>query len=72
VSTAYVCNPLTAGIADLGPAEGTVFRLLRLVVCCVGSGFCEGLITRPEESNCVRSKTSTDGRPGPEVGCSAT
>ena len=45
-SKVYVYNPLIAGIADLRPAEGTVFRLLRLVVCCVGSGLCDGLITR--------------------------
>jgi len=44
-------------------------------VCCVGSGLCDGLITRSEESptarvsNCVSDMgTSAVRRPGPEFG----
>jgi len=50
-------------------------------VCCVGSGLCDELITRSEESCrvCERERdrernlvTSTMRRPGPELGCRAT
>ena len=49
------------------------------VVCCVGSGLCDGLITRSEESYGVRVclilrdlGTSTMSRPRPDLGCCAT
>jgi len=49
------------------------------VVCCVGSGLCDELITRLEESyTCVVClnecdlETSKMGRPGLELGCCAT
>ena len=52
---------------------------LVFVVCCVGSGLCDGLITRSEESYrvCVclivcDLETSTTRRPGPELGCCVT
>jgi hypothetical protein len=48
-------------------------------VCCVGSGLCDELITRSEESYrvyvclIVRDlETSTMRRPRPELGCCAT
>jgi len=50
------------------------------VVCCVGSGLCDHLITRSEESyrvyvcvsNCVLFRNFKTRRPGPVLGCSAT
>jgi hypothetical protein len=46
---AQVCIQLIIGIAGSNPAEGMDIRLL-FVVCFVGSGVCDGLITCPEES----------------------
>jgi hypothetical protein len=49
------------------------------VVCCLGSGLCDELISRSEESYrvcvCVYVcdlETSTMKRPGPDLACSAT
>jgi hypothetical protein len=52
-SKAQVCCSLVAGIAGLNPARGMDVCLLFLyvVLYCVGRGFCDGLITRPEESD---------------------
>ena len=44
-----LCGRLIAGTAGLSPAEGMDVCLV-FVVCCVGSGLCDGLITRSEES----------------------
>jgi hypothetical protein len=52
-SNPQVCGRLTDGIADANPAEGMEVPLF-LVVCCVGSGLCNRLITRSEESYRVR------------------
>jgi len=43
---------LVAEIAGSNPAQGMDVCLLCLhvVLSCVGRGFCDGLITRPEES----------------------
>jgi hypothetical protein len=54
----FFCR-LVATIAGLNPAEGMDVNLfcLYVVLCRVGRGMCDGLITRPEEScrvsNCV-------------------
>jgi hypothetical protein len=47
-----VCGRLVAGIAGSNPAEGMDVCLLCLyvVLSCVGTGLCDGLITRPKES----------------------
>ena len=38
------------------------------VVCCVGSGLCDGLITRVFVSNCVSSRNLKKRRTGSELG----
>jgi hypothetical protein len=43
-SKAQVCSRSIAGIAGSKPTDGMMF------VCCVGNGFCDGLITHSEES----------------------
>ena len=49
-----------------------------LVVDCVGSGLCEGLIARLEEtyricvSNCVLYRNLNNERPRPELDCCVT
>jgi hypothetical protein len=51
-SNEELSDRLVAGIAGPNPAEGIDVRLLCLlciVVCCVGSGRFDGLITRAEE-----------------------
>jgi hypothetical protein len=54
-----VCGRLVFGIEGSNPARGMDVCLLCLyvVLCCVGRGLCDGLITRPEEtcrvSNCM-------------------
>ena len=61
-SKACVCGHSIAGIVGSNPAEDMDIRLFCFVVCCVGSGHCDGLITPPEEfyrmcmSNCVRCR----------------
>ena len=45
---AQVCSRLVAGIVGSNPAEGTDVRLM-CFLCVVGSGLCDGLITRSEE-----------------------
>jgi hypothetical protein len=47
-SKASVCSSLIAGKAVKNPKGMDVCLLF--VVCCVGSGLCDRLITRPEES----------------------
>jgi len=42
---AYVCSRSVGGVAGSNPAEVMDVRLL----CCVGSGLYDGLITRSEE-----------------------
>ena len=44
---AKVCSRLVPGMAGSNPPEG-MGVLLVFVVCCVGSGFCDELITRSE------------------------
>jgi len=51
-SKAQVCSCLIAGIMGSNPAEGTDIHLV-FVACCVGSGFCDWLITCYEKSNWV-------------------
>jgi hypothetical protein len=72
---ASVCCRLIAGIAGLKPAEGTDVHLSYLL-CCVGSGLCDGLIPRVEESYSVcvclimcDLETSTMGRRKQECRC---
>jgi hypothetical protein len=48
-SKAHVIGRLIAGIVSSNTAEGMDVQPLEFVVC-VGSGFCDGLITRSEES----------------------
>jgi hypothetical protein len=48
-SKAFVCAPLSAGIASSNTVEGIDARLLCLL-CCVGSGICDKPITCSEES----------------------
>jgi hypothetical protein len=45
-----------------------------VVVCFVGSGLCDGLITGTEKSYwvCLRSRNFKMRRPGPDLGCSFT
>jgi len=50
LSKVYVWRYSIDGIAGLNPAEGTEFSSVVFVVCCVGRGLCDELITRPEES----------------------
>jgi hypothetical protein len=54
-SKALVCGHLVAGIAGSNPPLGMDVCLLCLyvVLSCVDRGFCDGLISRPEESYCV-------------------
>jgi len=49
-SKTHVFGRLIAGIVSSNTAEGMDVQPLGFVVCCVGSGFCDGLITRSEES----------------------
>ena len=49
LSREQFCSHSNVGIAGSNPAEGMDIRPL-FVACCVGSGVCDGLITRPEES----------------------
>ena len=56
-SKAWVCSCLIAGITGLKSLWGHECLSLVFVVCCEGSGLCDGLITRPEESwSRVRSR----------------
>lgn len=48
LSKAKVCGLLIAGILGSNPAEGFAF-----VVCCVGGGFCDGMVTCSEKCVCV-------------------
>ena len=45
-SKAQICSRLISGIAGLNPADVCFF--LVIVVCCVGSGLCDVLITHSE------------------------
>jgi hypothetical protein len=51
-SKTWVCGRLVVGITGSNPDEGMDVCLLCLyvVLSCVGRGFCDGLIARPEES----------------------
>jgi hypothetical protein len=49
-SKAYVCSNLITRFVSWNPSEGTDVSSFVLVVCYVGSGLCEELITRSEES----------------------
>jgi hypothetical protein len=68
------CSRLIASIEVSNPAESMVFCLLCLF--CVGSGVCEELITRLEESFRVCANCGLDTpkkkRPWADLGCSAT
>jgi hypothetical protein len=72
-----VCSPLVSGIAGSNAAEGMDVCLLCLyvVLSCVRTGLCDGLITRPQESyrvsNCVVKKPQYRGGHGSCMGCSA-
>jgi hypothetical protein len=77
-SKAWVCVGSKAGIACTNPTQGMDVCLLRLL-SCVGSGFCDELIPRSEESYrvcmCVRARARAClivRRPRPELGCCAT
>jgi hypothetical protein len=48
-----VCSRLIVGIADSNPAKGMGCSSLVLLVCCVGNGFFDELITRSEVSYLV-------------------
>jgi hypothetical protein len=52
---AYDSGHLVVGVAGSNPAWGMDVCLLCLyiVMSCVGSGLCDGLITHPEESYSV-------------------
>jgi hypothetical protein len=58
-SKAYVCGRLVAGIAGLNSARGmdVCHLCLYVVLSCIGTGLCDGLIPRPGESyhvsNCM-------------------
>jgi hypothetical protein len=45
------CGRLVAGMVGSNPSEGMGVCLFcsYVVLSCVGRGFCDGLITRPEE-----------------------
>ena len=49
-SKANVFSRFNAGIAGSNTAEGKDVSFLVDIVCCVVSGLCDGLITRPEKS----------------------
>ena len=49
-SESQVCCRPIAVIAGSNPAGGMDVFFLILVVCCVGSGLCDDLIIRPDES----------------------
>jgi hypothetical protein len=49
-SKELVGGHLIVGIAGSNPAEGVDVLLLYMLYGCVGSGLCDGLINRPEES----------------------
>jgi hypothetical protein len=74
-SKAFVCGPLVARIAGSNSDEVMDVCLLCLYVAmsCVGTGLCDGLIARPEESyrvsNCVcDQETSVHRRTKPKYG----
>jgi hypothetical protein len=80
-SKTYLCSRLIAGIAGSNPTEGMEVRPLCL--CCVGSGLCDGLTTRSQETYrvfvcvCVCAKlcdleTSTMRLPRADMGYTAT
>jgi len=50
LSKVQVWSRLTAGIVGLNPVKGHGRSFLGFVVCCVGSSFCNGLITHSKES----------------------
>jgi hypothetical protein len=49
-SKVLVCSPSIAGITDSNPPQCMDIGLLCFVVCFVGSGLCDKLISSPEES----------------------
>jgi hypothetical protein len=49
-SKAWVCSRLITGIVGFNPAKYTCDRLFCLLCCVGGSGLCDELITRSEES----------------------
>jgi len=49
-SKAHVCSRLFVGIAGSNSAKGMECSSRAFVVCCVGSGLCDGLIIHSEES----------------------
>ena len=56
-SQAWVCGRSLAGVAGSNCAKANGCSSVAYVGCCVGSGFCDGLISRPEEcgvSDCDR------------------
>jgi hypothetical protein len=52
-STTQVCSCLIAGIAGSNPTEGMDVSSLVFVVCSVGRGLCDCLISSSEESYLV-------------------
>jgi hypothetical protein len=64
-SKVYVCGCLVAGIAGWNPfGEMDVCLLcLCVVLSCVGTGLCFGLITSPEESYRVSNCMYDHGNP---------
>ena len=49
-SKAWVCSCSPAGIAGSNPGRGMDVLSVVSVVCLSGTGLCDGLITRPEET----------------------
>ena len=72
------CCFFTATVFTPTPCFATLYvRCLLFVVCCVGSGLCDGLITLTEEFYrvCVSVcdlETSTVRRPRTDLGCRTT
>jgi len=48
-SKTYVCGRSNVGIAGSNPAQSSIY-----LVCCIDSGLCVDMITRPEESYRLR------------------
>jgi hypothetical protein len=72
LSKVYACSRSIAGIPVSIRTEGMDVLSLMFVVCCKGSGLCDGQFTRSEEIYRLCLSTSTKRRPKPELGFFAT
>jgi hypothetical protein len=72
-SKAEAWGRLISGIAGSNTAEGMDVCLFGpyFALSCIGRGLCDGLITRPEESNCMINKPQYRGGQGSSMGCTA-